>query len=119
MSKNTHPNRISTYTQLLRQDADILWIKLRELIKRRDLDTDSIFLADFYEDDADYYKGIIVTSDQKIYRFTFNHRGTSPLEGSILQWDELVFPIGASYYHPIEASRYNEIISTALDLIGS
>jgi hypothetical protein len=111
MNNDIYAHRIRVYTQLLREDSDPLWTRLRELLAERGVDSTTAFIADFHEDDTDYYEGFIVTADRKIHRFTFNHRNISPINGFIGRWNEIS--------SPAEAGRYQQSVSTALGFIGS
>jgi len=58
-------------TQLLREDGDPVWSRLRELLMARGLDPHRIALADFFPDDTDMEFGIVVTPDGHVYEFDF------------------------------------------------
>jgi hypothetical protein len=58
-------------TQLLRDDSNPVWARLRELLRARGLDPDRVALADFFPDDTDMEFGIVVTPDGHVYEFDF------------------------------------------------
>jgi hypothetical protein len=81
------PQEVLDLTRQLREDNDVFWSRLRELLRDKGIDVETSWLAELYPDDGEDY-GMIVTADCHTYQFAYNDRH-EPLHESILaEWND-------------------------------
>jgi hypothetical protein len=69
---------VRSSTRLLRESADPLFQRLRELLSERGIDVTRSSLATFFPDDTDMEFGVIVAQDKRVFEFELRY-GTGDL----------------------------------------
>ena len=75
-------------TSLLRTGNDPLWIRLREIIERRELDVETLALAVSHEDDQNYEYGVLVSKSGQVFEFGLSYQDRQIEEAEVVEWND-------------------------------
>ena len=76
-------------TDLMRNDSDPLWARIRELLVGKGVNPSTSILATSFPDDSDFEFGILITAEETVYQFGFDHLRKRPEEGVFREWSDL------------------------------
>ena len=102
--------RIEEFTHLLRSSDDLLWSRLRFLLREKGLDPQTLLVAESFPDDGQFEFGLIVTQDRKAFQFGFDYLHKTVEEGIFSEWEDLT-----DHYRE---TPYDEQISAALKMLS-
>jgi len=92
-------------TNYLRNSKDLLWVRLKQLLEGKDLDLNSLILAESFEDGDDLEFGVVVTRAGKVFKFDMSYLGKSIEQGEFISWEEISDSwTGSPYHNRIQSS---------------
>jgi hypothetical protein len=75
--------------KLLHKSSDPMWVKIRSLLAEKGIDPQSSILVEVFPDDYHLVFGLIITSDNFVYKFDYNYRERAVDDGSFSKWSDL------------------------------
>jgi hypothetical protein len=89
-----HVEQAKQMTKLLRDGQDSRWLRLRECLSERGIETTSSVLANFFLDGEYQEWGLIVTDDRRVFQFIYDWTPkptrdvTLDEDGHITEWSD-------------------------------
>jgi hypothetical protein len=106
----TSKREIVDLTALLRNSADPMWARLRQLLLEHGVSVDTAVLATSFPDDTRFEFGVVVTSDRRVYQFGLDYLHKPVDQGTFTEWVDLT--------EDHASSPYREAVAVALDLLA-
>lgn len=97
-------------TELLRNSADPLWQRTRQLLGERGISPATSVLATSFPDDTSFEFSILVTSDRHVYQFGLDYLHKPVDQGVFTEWVDLT--------ERHASSPYSDDVAAALDLLS-
>jgi hypothetical protein len=96
------------FPRWLRSEAktDPLFARIRDLVREKGVDADSIVIADFFPDDTSLYFGVLVMRERRAFTFDYDYLRRPELEGELSEWRDITATWATSPYHKAVAAAF-------------
>ncbi len=106
---NTKLEQIAELTNLLRGSEELLWTRLRTLLREKGLDPARTILVECFPDDPQFEFGIVVTEAGKVFQFGFDYLHRQVKDGWFSEWEDLTARF--------RGTPHQESITVGLDMV--
>jgi len=80
---------INKLTELMRSSSESFWVRLRILLKQKNVNPDTTILAISHEDDKDFEFGVIVLENGNTIQYGISYLNKPIEEAEITEWNQL------------------------------
>lgn len=86
-------------TDLLHEDENPFWRRLRALLKLRGVDPQKLVVMYSFEDDDHKEFGVVVTPEKEVFTYDFEYRYRNISQGVISRWQKATEKYARGAYH--------------------
>jgi len=89
MKEHQFIKSIEELTLVLKESNDDLVLGIRKCLAEKDIDLETVIVADWFPDDVSFEYGILVTQQGRVFQFGYDYYDKPMGKGAFSEWHEI------------------------------